>query len=471
MKSVILAGGSGTRLFPLSRKNFPKQFLNIGNSEKSLFQNTFERSLKLSDLKDIYIITGDSYKFLIKSQLDDLNIPDFKNIIVEPVGRNTASAIALTVKYLLDKENVNKDEILCVMPSDHIINPIERFVSYIKKAEEAAKKGYIVTFGIKPSKPETGYGYIEVSQEKISDGVYKVKTFHEKPDLKKAQEYLLRGNFLWNSGIFIFSIDTILREFKNYLPDVYSLLENATYEEFIMSFSELPDISIDYAIIEKSSHVSVVPADIIWSDVGSWDSVYELLDKDENKNVKIGNVIDIDTKESMIIGNKRVISTVGLENLIIIDTDDVLLISRRGESQKVREVVEKIKSEETLKEKAVYHTTVYRPWGSYTELEEGERYRIKRITVKPGGMLSLQMHYHRSEHWVVIKGTARVILEKDGKLEEFYVHENESIYVPKTTKHRLINPGKVPLEIIEVQVGEYVGEDDIVRFEDVYNRK
>jgi len=281
----------------------------------------------------------------------------------------------------------------------------------------------------------------------------------------------LSGNYYWNSGMFAFSIRTILDELKRFSPEIYELIDEKTYEEVLDNFENMPDISIDYAIMEKTDKAVVLPLELLWSDVGSWDSIYDVMNKDENKNVKTGKVIDIDTKNSLIIGDERLIATIGVNDLIIVETPDVVMIAKKGEGQKVKELVNRLKDDEELKHLTEFHTTVYRPWGSYTELEKGERYRIKRITVQPGQALSLQMHYHRSEHWVVIKGTAKVILENEnGELKEYFVHENESIYVPKTTKHRLINPGKVPLEIIEVQVGEYVEEDDIVRFDDVYDR-
>ncbi|NPA40629.1 MAG: mannose-1-phosphate guanylyltransferase/mannose-6-phosphate isomerase [Thermodesulfobacteria bacterium] len=477
MKSVILAGGSGTRLFPLSRKGLPKQFLKIGE-DKSLFQKTIERNLLAVRPEDLIIITNKDYRFHIEKQLEELfkNLNSHWHIVFEPVGRNTAPAIALAVKFVLEKTDADENEVLFVCPSDHIISPSEKFAEYMKEAEKIAKEGYIVTFGVKPNKPETGYGYIEGDLKK-SLGIkgiksaYKVKKFHEKPSLEVAEEYIASGNYYWNSGMFAFTIKTILEEFEKCAPEIYEKISEKSFEEVLAEFEGMPDISIDYAVMEKTTKAVVLPLEIEWSDVGSWDAVYEVMEKDQSGNVKVGSIIDIDTRNCLILGNKRVISTVGVEDLIIVETDDVILIAKKGDGQKVRDVVKKLKESKEFKPLTEYHTTVYRPWGSFTEFEKGERYKIKRITVKPGEVLSLQLHYHRSEHWVVVKGTAKVILEDEkGELKEYFVHENESIYVPKTRKHRIMNPGKIPLEIIEVQVGEYVEEDDIVRFDDKYNR-
>jgi mannose-1-phosphate guanylyltransferase/mannose-6-phosphate isomerase len=290
-----------------------------------------------------------------------------------------------------------------------------------------------------------------------------VLEFVEKPDYATAQAYLLSGDYLWNSGIFLFQIDAFLQEIEQHSPEV-AKLSSGSFKEMIAQFSEMPDISIDCALMERSSRIHVIPLDVSWSDVGSWDSVYDLLEKDQNQNVKVGNVLDIDTKNCLIMGGKRLISTVGLEDLLVIETDDALFIGKKGESQKVKNLVDELKKRNA--KEPFEHLTSHRPWGSFTILEEGERYKIKRIVVDPNQRLSLQMHYHRSEHWVVVKGTAKVTIGA----EEQLIHENESVYVPKSQVHRLENPGKVPLELIEVQVGEYVGEDDIIRFEDMYQR-
>ncbi|MBI4689731.1 MAG: mannose-1-phosphate guanylyltransferase/mannose-6-phosphate isomerase [Nitrospirae bacterium] len=478
MKAIILAGGSGTRLWPVSRKGFPKQFMKI-NGDKSLLCQSIERMLQVCSLEDIHIITNEDYKFHVKEELKNISKDIENNMILEPVGRNTAPAIALTIKYCLDKLGCGHDEVIFVTPSDHIIRPLAKFAEYIKMAEAIAKKGHIVTFGITPDRPETGYGYIKARSQspqvtrrggksevrnQIKNKEYlEVEEFTEKPDLETAMRFISEGGYFWNSGMFAFTIKDMLEELKKHSVEIYKGLDGS-FEEVVRDFGNMPDISIDYAVMEKSDKSVVLPLDITWSDVGSWDSLFEILDDDKNKNVKIGDVIDIDTKNTMIVGNKRLISTIGLEDLIIVETDDAILIAKKGHTQKVKDIVSRLKREN--RKEAVEHITIYRPWGSYTILEEGPRYKIKRIVVKPGERLSLQMHHHRSEHWIVIKGTAKVTTGK----EEKFVHENESIYVPKSTPHRLENPGKLGLELIEVQNGEYVEEDDILRFEDIYGR-
>ncbi|MEW6214293.1 MAG: mannose-1-phosphate guanylyltransferase/mannose-6-phosphate isomerase [Nitrospirota bacterium] len=472
MKAIILAGGSGTRLWPLSRKNYPKQFLKL-NNDRSLLQQTAERLLKVISPDDIVIMTNDDYKFHVRSDLNSLSITDqqslITHIILEPASKNTAPAIALGVKYCIEKLDCSSDEVIFILPSDHIIKPVEKFWEYIRQAEEIAKEGHVVTFGIKPTRPETEYGYIKVGSEKLelrSEGYdcYKVEKFTEKPDIKTAKQYMNEGNYYWNSGMFAFRIGLIIEEFRRHAPEIGSMLD-MSFNELVSKFTEMPNISIDYAILEKSDRVVTLPMEIFWNDIGSWDSLFDLLNKDENGNVKGGDVITIDTKDTMIIGDKRLIATIGLEDCLVVETADAILILKRGHSQKVKDFIKKLKIGN--RKEALEHVTTFRPWGSYTVLEEGDRYKIKRIVVNPGERLSIQKHYHRSEHWVVVRGTARVTIGD----KEIFIHENESAYVPKSTLHRLENPGKVPLEIIEVQNGEYVGEDDIVRIDDIYGRQ
>lgn len=465
MKGVILAGGSGTRLWPLSRDNYPKQFLKL-NGGKSLIQQTAERLLRLLSEEDIIVLTNDNYKFHVRADLESISPAFNKHIILEPEKRNTAPAIALVVKYCIEILNCGRDEVIFISPSDHIITPDESFVDALIKAEQIAKQGYIVTFGIKPIRPETGYGYIKIRGQEsgiIRQDFYKIENFVEKPDLEAAKKYIEEGNYFWNSGMFAFSIGTIIEEFNQLSPDISNNLK-LSFKELIANFKEMPNISIDYAIMERSDKVVTMPLDIYWNDIGSWDSLVEMFKQDSKGNVKIGDVIEVNTSNSLIIGDSRLIAAVGIDNLLVAETDDAILIAKRGESQNVKDVVKLLKSNNRVE--AVEHKTVYRPWGQYTILEEGLRYKIKRIVVKPGERLSLQMHHHRSEHWVVVKGTAKVTIDD----KEIFIHENESAYVPKSTAHRLENPGRLPLEIIEVQNGEYLGEDDIKRFDDIYGR-
>ena len=463
MKVIILAGGSGTRLWPISRRSFPKQFLNFGDGQ-SLLQKTIRRFAPLYKTQDLLIVTNQEYFHLVKNQVKEIDPSLEDQIIVEPEKRNTAPAILLAIRCLQERKVLSEEESILVSSSDHLISPEKGFLNSLSLAEQLTQQGVHVTFGIRPNKPETGYGYIQIKESDQELASCDVQRFVEKPDAARAQEYILSGNYLWNSGIFAFQVKTLLEDLKNHCLE---LTEKAScsYEQLLEGFSELPNISIDYALMEKSKRIKVIPLNITWSDVGSWDSVYEILDKDEHQNVKIGNVIDIDTKNCLIMGGKRLIATVGLEEMLIVETDDALFLGKRGESQRVKALVDELKKRKAKEPEE--HTTMYRPWGKYTTLEEGWRYKIKRIVVDPCQKLSLQMHYHRSEHWVVVKGTAKVRINDTESL----LHENESIFVPQSALHRLENPGKVSLEIIEVQVGEYLGEDDIIRYDDIYSRE
>lgn len=463
MKVVILAGGSGTRLWPVSRENYPKQFIKING--ESLLLGTYKRFLKLINPEDIYIVTNNRYKFYVINDLSILNAKIEENIILEPVAKNTSAAILLSIKFLTEKKNIKESELIFITPSDHIIIKENEFISAINSVKEFVRDGYISTFGIKPNIAHSGYGYIQIGA-KIKKDVFSVKKFTEKPDMETAKKYISDGKYLWNSGMFFFSVKTILTEFKKYKPQMYKFYRK-DYSDMINDFTSLESISIDYSIMEKTDRAIVASSDIGWSDIGGWESFGDVMSKDVNGNVITGNLLIDNVKNSIIYSTseKRLISLIDLEDIMVIDTDDATLITKKGSGEKVKKMVSDLKAR-NFKE-AFEHTTVHRPWGRYTVLEEGPRYKIKRIFVKPEHKLSEQMHYHRSEHWVVIKGTAKVSVDS----REYLVHENESMYVPKSTKHRLENPGKVNLELIEVQNGEYVGEDDIVRFDDIYGRK
>ena len=453
MKIIILAGGGGTRLFPLSRDCYPKQFLHVIDN-KSLLAQTIERFLGLVEAKDIIIVTNERYIFHVQAELKAIHAQE-AHIITEPMGKNTAPAIALAQSYCQDVLQCDDDEILFVSPSDHLIKPIEAFQNLIKNAQDVAKDN-IVTLGIKPTKPEIGYGYIEA--EKNNNLAKKVISFKEKPDLATAKEYISSGNYYWNGGMFMFSIATMQAELTKYMPAIIDITQNG-YQYTVDNFVNMPDISIDYAVAEKSQKMMMIPMEnIYWNDIGSFDAIAEVL-SDKDKNVFKGDILAEDCKDTMIIGDTRLIAGIDLENLMIIDTPDALLVAKKGESQKVKNIVNKLK--QSKRKEAKENVTMYRSWGKYTLLTESEGYRVRKIEMDPGASLTMQMHYHRSEHWTVISGTGKTIIND----RESIFTENQSTYIPMGVKHKLSNPGKIPLIIIEVQSGKYINDDDIVVFE------
>ncbi|NJE09794.1 mannose-1-phosphate guanylyltransferase/mannose-6-phosphate isomerase [Thermococcus sp. MAR1] len=460
MKTLILAGGKGTRLWPLSRELMPKQFIRMFD-EYSLFQKTVQRALVFSKPDEIFVVTNRDYRFRVLDDLREigLELPE-GNILLEPEGKNTLPAIYWGIKQI---EETFGDSIVAVLPSDHMVESNENYVRAFENAEKLAKK-YLVTFGIKPTKPHTGYGYIKPGEG--IEGGYLVAEFKEKPDLETAKRYV-ENNYLWNSGMFMFDTEVFREEVKRHAPEVYEAFENA--ESIEKAYELVPEISVDYGVMEKTDKAAVVPLNVYWNDLGSFDAIYEVMGKDENGNaVKVGGRkgyhVGVNSRNNLIMTG-RLTATVGVEDLIIIDTDDALLVAHRGEGQKVKEVYKLLK--EHGDERVFVHRTAYRPWGSYTVLEEGDRYKIKRLTVLPGRKLSKQMHYHRSEHWVVVRGTAKVHVGE----KEVLLRPGESTFIPAGVVHRLENPGKVVLEVIETQIGEYLGEDDIVRFEDDFGRE
>lgn len=442
MTNIILCGGSGTRLWPISRTLMPKQFVRLFNN-KSLFQLTVERNSKVCNSQ--FIVSNAEQYFLAQDQLEELNKSNNKYLL-EPLGRNTAPAIALACFALPEEEMV------LVTPSDHLIKNEEEYQKVIERAKELANEGNLVTFGIKPTFAETGFGYIESSGETV-------KAFHEKPSFETATKYLKAGNYYWNSGMFMFKAGVFLEELKKYSLEIYETSKIAFDNKQLITnnqlrithefMSAIPEDSIDYAVMEKSNKVKVVPSDINWSDVGSFDSLANELQNDKNNN--------------LVISNKPV-ELIDVQDFIIVDTDDALLISKKGSSQKVKDIVSRLKKENI--ELTNIHQTGYRPWGTYTVLEDSLGYKIKRIEVKPGKRLSLQKHFHRNEHWIVVSGTATVTVGNETRL----VRPNESTYIKMGEIHRLANEGKIPVILIEAQVGEYTGEDDIVRVDDDFNR-
>lgn len=461
MKSIILAGGSGSRLWPLSREEYPKQLLSF-DKEQSLLQKTFNRLCTFSKPADIVTVTNIKHYSNIKLQLNKI---DSSNIVIgEPFGRNTAPAIASTLQYFIQQGC--EDDVVLIVPSDHLIKDIDGFNKTVEQGKELAEHGYIVTFGIKPTYPETGYGYIK-TEKALSVG-YKVEKFVEKPNFETAKKYLDSGNYYWNGGIFMGKISTFLNEFKKYAPDIYMHLGELDFSKSTQInysvYEKMPSISIDYAIMEKSDKIALVKLQSDWNDLGSWQSIFNVKEKDENGNVLTGKVVVDNVKNSFIYSQKEVVAVSSLENIILVETEDAIMACKLDESQNVKKLYEKLKAKEsdTIK----LHKTVFRPWGYYTCLNSGNGYLTKTICVMPKHKLSVQSHNHRSEHWVVLEGTALVL--KDGK--EYNVYAGDSIDIPLGAKHSLQNPYDKELKIIEIQKGDYISEDDIIRYEDCYGR-
>ena len=467
---IILSGGSGTRLWPVSRSLNPKQFLDFFG-EHSLFQRAALR-VNIEGFNDPIIICNNEHRFTAAEELQKIKVEP-KSIILEPIGRNTAPAIAIAAFDVIAKNS--KDDIILVMPSDHIINDEKQFISQVKKAAKATKDEYLITFGIVPDKAETGYGYIKKSSElKDFEGLFNVEKFIEKPNKETAEEFVRSEKYLWNSGIFMFRASIYLEALQRYNNEIFlrccKAYGNAVKDlDFIRlaeeEFEKCPNISIDYAVMEKAEKVAVMPIDVGWSDVGSWQAVAELSEKlDENKNSLIGDVATLKTKNCYINSRSGLVATIGVENLIIVSLKDVVLIINKNNAQDVKEMFEMLKKQK--RDECHSHTKVLRPWGSFETIDVCDRFKVKRITVKPKSSLSLQMHNHRAEHWIVVKGTAHVTCGT----KEFVLTEDQSTYIPVGKKHRLENKGQIPLELIEVQTGGYLGEDDIIRFSDIYGR-
>lgn len=477
---VILSGGSGTRLWPVSRESFPKPFMNLGG-DRSLLQRTLSRCLPLADSKRCAIVTNQDYFFRTREEVERL--PASGGIgagaagitvtqLLEPVGRNTAPAIAVAALWA---ESIDPDATLLVLPADHLIPDEAAFREAASAAADAASDGSLVLFGIRPTGPEPGFGYLELGEPVNRSEAQTVVRFVEKPDAARAMQFLQAGNFVWNSGMFCFGVRAILAALELHAPDVLEQAraawaasqETATDQKIALSaeaFARCRDVSIDYAVMEQADRVIALPARFGWSDIGSWKAVAEQYAPDDQGNTTLGETMFVDSRNTHVQSEDRLVAAVGVDDLLIVDTPDALLVASKAASQQVREIVSRLKL--SGHDAARIHRTVARPWGSYTVLQEGPRFKIKRIEVRPGQTLSLQMHHHRSEHWIVVSGTARVSCDD----KTYLVAANQSTYIPIGTRHRLENPGVVDLVMIEVQCGDYLGEDDIVRFEDKYGR-
>jgi mannose-1-phosphate guanylyltransferase/mannose-6-phosphate isomerase len=466
---VILAGGTGSRLWPLSRELFPKQFHALFG-DQSLLQSTLQRAERATGQPPI-ILCNEEHRFLVAEQCRALEL-GWRRIILEPEGRNTAPAIALAALAACDEAQAGVDPLLLVLPSDHLISDVEAFCGAVKSAAVAAGQGGLVTFGVTPTQPETGYGYIRAPGEAAAGQALAVSSFVEKPDLDTARGYLDSGEYYWNSGMFVLNAKVYLEELGRLCPDICTAVTAAYASgsndlDFFRPGSEFlhsPADSIDYAVMEKTDKAQVVPASFDWSDIGSWTAIWEASEQDSDGNHLQGDVVSVATKDSYVVAHDRLVGTIGVENLVVVETSDAVLVADKDRVQDVRKLVQRLK--DGKREEYLTHREVFRPWGSYESVGQGERYQVKRIKVTPGASLSLQMHHHRAEHWIVVRGTAEVTRGE----ETFTLGENESTYIPLGVTHRLANPGKLTLELIEVQAGAYLGEDDIVRFEDDYGR-
>ncbi|GAB3750972.1 mannose-1-phosphate guanylyltransferase/mannose-6-phosphate isomerase [Lysobacter olei] len=464
MIPVILSGGSGTRLWPLSREAFPKQFLSLVGDE-SMLQATWRRVAPLAAAGPI-VVAGEDHRFMVAEQLREAGCLG-ATILLEPIARNTAPAIAAAA---LEAMQGGEDPLLLVLPSDHVIINGEAFRQAVEAASPAAADGALVTFGIVPAGPETGYGYILAQ---AGDGVRTVEQFVEKPDLETAKGYVASGDYFWNSGMFLFRASAFLGELAAHQPAMLSACRDALArarrdEDFVRldkaAFAASPSDSIDYAVMERTQAAAVLPVDVGWSDVGSWSALWEVAEQDGDGNAHHGDVLAHDCHDTLAWGDGRLLALLGLKDVVVVDTADAVLVAHKDKVQEVKDIVAELKRRG--RQEPTWHRKVYRPWGSYDSIDLGERFQVKRITVKPGASLSLQMHHHRAEHWIVVSGTARVTRGDESVL----LSENQSTYIPLGVKHRLENPGVVSLELIEVQSGSYLGEDDIVRYEDVYGR-
>lgn len=465
---VIMAGGSGSRLWPLSRELYPKQFLKL-DGEFTMLQATVQRLAALSCAEPL-VICNEDHRFLVAEQLRNLD-KLAHNIILEPAGRNTAPAIALAAQTALQTANEGEDPLLLVLAADHVIRDEMAFISSVQRAIPHAEAGKLVTFGIVPTHAETGYGYIRrgIGQ----NGAYAVAQFVEKPDAPTAENYLQSGEYYWNSGMFLFRASRFLAELKEFRPDIYAACEQAVGTinpdlDFVRidkaAFLACPSDSIDYAVMEKTADAVVVPMDAGWSDVGSWSSLWEISDKDASGNVFQGDVMQHNSQNNYVFAENGLVSLVGVQNLVVVQTKDAVLVVDQAQVQDVKRIVEGLKA--AGRSEHQMHREVYRPWGKYDSVDQGARYQVKRIFIRPGEQLSLQMHHHRAEHWIVVQGTARVTCGEQTHL----LTENQSFYIPLGMKHSLENPGKIPLEVIEVRTGSYLNDDDIERFQDKYGR-